>query len=237
MIVIEDALVILSGANREKRRAVGEHEIRGFLADEELLEDDSIAGAAESPLDHRRLNRCRRGGTIVDDHHALARGKAVGLQHERIAKRSPSIQASADVAESQTSIPRGRHVMARHEILGERLTRFERGRGLSRSNDRAAVGREHVDDPPTEWELRSDHCQVDALAAGDPNSSAGSPTSAATHVATTAIPGFPGAHRTVGDAAFARELPGHGVLARATADNEDLHEEQANCLPDRRLTD
>jgi hypothetical protein len=27
------------------------------------------------------------------------------------------------------------------------------------------------------------------------------------------------------------------VLSRAAADDEDLHEEQANCLPDRRLTD
>jgi hypothetical protein len=32
-------------------------------------------------------------------------------------------------------------------------------------------------------------------------------------------------------------IPGDGVLARAAADDEDLHEKQANRLEDRKLTD
>src|SRR4029434_1755644 len=83
---VKDALVILRRSDREKRRAVCENEVRRFLTDEELLEDNAIARAAKPPLDHQRLNRRRCRGPIVDEHHALARGETVGLQHERIPK-------------------------------------------------------------------------------------------------------------------------------------------------------
>ena len=237
-IVIEDPLVVLRRTERDERRAVGEHEIGRFLPDQELLEDDSIAGAAESPLDHQRLNGGGRGGAIVDDHDALAGRKAIGLQHQRISER-----VALEPRKRRRSPNRRRDsravgtLMARHEVLGERLARFERRRGLRRSDDGAAIGREHVDDSPTQRKLGPDDCQIDGLTSGHVQQLA---RIAHVRIETSGDRRDSGISRSAkdsGDAAFTRELPGHGVLARAAADDEDLHEEQANCLQDRRLTD
>ena len=57
--------------------------------------------------------------------------------------------------------------MPRHEVLGERLARFERRRRLRRPDDGAAVGREHVDDSSTERKLRPDDREIDRLTSGD----------------------------------------------------------------------
>ena len=85
-IVIEDPLVVLRRTERDERRAVGEDEIGGFLPDQKLFENESIAGASESPLDHQRLHRGRGCGAIIDDHDPLAGREAIRLQHQRISE-------------------------------------------------------------------------------------------------------------------------------------------------------
>jgi len=134
-------------------------------------------------------------------------------------------------------VPRGWYVMARHEVFGERLARLERRSRLRRPHDGPAVGREHVNDSPTEWELGSDHSEIDALAAGEAQELVRVTDIRVQALGDRRDPWVPGRATDGGDVSFARELPGQGVLSRAAADNEDLHEEQANCLPDRKLTD
>ena len=46
--------MILRRGERHEPLAVGQHEVRRFLADQELLEHDAIAGGAEAALDHQR---------------------------------------------------------------------------------------------------------------------------------------------------------------------------------------
>ena len=56
--------------------------------------------------------------------------------------------------------------MARHEILRERLARFERSGGLRRADDRATSRGEQIDDATTERQFGTDDRQIDAFAIG-----------------------------------------------------------------------
>ena len=105
-IVVEDALVILRGRQRHARRAVGEHEVRRFLADQKLFEHDAVAGRSESTVDHGRAHGRFGRRAIVGDDDALAGGETVGLEHERIAEftaRDRGERIAGRVADAETA--------------------------------------------------------------------------------------------------------------------------------------
>ena len=62
---------------------------------------------------------------------------------------------------------RRRHAVPRHEVLRERLARFERRGGLGRTDDRAPRGREQVDDAEAERQLGSDDGEIHRFALRD----------------------------------------------------------------------
>jgi len=62
---------------------------------------------------------------------------------------------------------RRRQTVARHEILRERLARFERRGRFRRTDDGLLLSREQIDDTATERHLRSDHGEINGLPGRD----------------------------------------------------------------------
>ena len=62
---------------------VGDGQDRGLLAREELLDHHPVAGLAELALGHHEVQRRAAPRPPAADDHALARGQAVGLDHDR----------------------------------------------------------------------------------------------------------------------------------------------------------
>ena len=182
-----------------RTRAVGEHEERHFWPDEELLEHDAIAGVAERPIDHRRSIAAVRGvarSSAITTPLPAARPSAFITSGK---PNSPAaIASSACRSRVADAKARGRHAVARHEVLRERLARLEARGRLRRTDDRAAVGREHVDDAATERQLRVRRPSGRCPRASASREQLGGIVDVRRHTrATAAMPGFPGAHRTV----------------------------------------
>ena len=119
-IVVVDALVILRRRHAHERAAVGQHEVRGLLADQELFEHDAIAGAAESPVDHRLAHRRLGGRAVLGNHDALARGETVGFHDNRKAEIAARDHRECLVRGRAVGEASGRHAVAGHEVLRER---------------------------------------------------------------------------------------------------------------------
>ena len=101
-VVVEDPLVILGRRQRHASRAVGEHEVRRFFADQELFEHDAVAGGTKAAIDHRRTDRLVRRRTVFGNDDTLACGEAVGLEHDRIAELTGRDRARARRPRSRT---------------------------------------------------------------------------------------------------------------------------------------
>ena len=82
-IAVERALVIFGGSQRERARAIAQNEERRFAPDEQFLDDEARAGLAEPLVDHHRLHLRLCVGKIRGNDDALARGEAIGFQHDR----------------------------------------------------------------------------------------------------------------------------------------------------------
>ena len=90
-VAVVDPLVVLGRRHRHRALAVAEREQRQLLALEELLEHD--LGVAEAPLGEELLDRRARRRLVGADHHALAGGERVGLEHERIGRARRAARA------------------------------------------------------------------------------------------------------------------------------------------------
>ena len=107
--------------------------------------------------------QARHGGEGLLDgrgnRHALARGKAVGLDHDRRAV-VPDVRGRG-VGIAEPGVGGGRDMRLGSQILGEALGRFESGRGAARAEDGDAGRGEVVCNPGGQRALRSDDHQVD----------------------------------------------------------------------------
>ena len=111
-----------------------------------------------------------------------------------------------------------------HERFRERFARFEPGCRCRRPEEPPARRRKAVGDAQAQRQFRTDDCQVDVFALGE--------RQRARRVGSDrldrsrdqrAIPGFPGAQTTLGDAGFGGQPTDQRVLARAAAEDENLH--------------
>ncbi len=166
-VAVEDALVILRGADRERPRAVAHDEERDLGAGQAFLDDELRARRAESALAHDGDDRRLGLRAIPGDDDALAGGEAVGLEHERPAEFAGPGDAERFVGGCARAEPGGRHAVTRHERLRERLARLEGGGGPCRSEDGAPSGGKPVGDAEAERQLGPDDGEVDALAFGE----------------------------------------------------------------------
>ena len=143
-VAVAQALVILRRGQRQDVLAVGHDDEAGFLARQEFLDDDLIAGGSRTA---RRTSDCAVGdGFIrgVDDDHALAGGEAAGLDHDR--RALPAHPVGVEVlARERRDRPRSGMPWRLQEFLGEGLGAFElRGR-LARPEAAQPGGRERID--------------------------------------------------------------------------------------------
>src|SRR5262249_15723056 len=132
-VFVEDRLVILRGAERQRRRSIRQHEERDLLTAHALLDHDGPAGLAEPTL-----IEAERDGTIrflerLTDERALARCQAVGLDDQRSAQLTTEASSLPTVGEA--AVARGRDAVADHELLGEHLRALETRRRLGRAED------------------------------------------------------------------------------------------------------
>ena len=167
-----------------------------------------------------------RGGAVLGDHDALAGGQAVGLDDQRVARtRRAAIAASASSAESHT---RKRAVgtpwRAMKSFANALLDSSAAAARVGPTIGAACARRTASTTPRLKRQLGTDDGEVDALARRRARAAAaGSAMSAGMQRATAAMPGFPGAQRTSETSRSRDEFPGHGVLAGAAADDENLH--------------
>ena len=81
-VVVEGPLVVLAGDQGHDRPAVGQGEDAGLLAVESLLDEEPVAGLAENASDHDLVDGLQGLAEGAADVNALARGQAVGLDHD-----------------------------------------------------------------------------------------------------------------------------------------------------------
>src|SRR5208283_451665 len=112
------ALVSLRGGEREDMAAAGDDDEAHFLAVQELLDHDGIAGGAEAAAEHAaRGTDCRL--VRIAYHHTLACRESIRLHHQRQALRSN--EARIEIFRRECRVARGRDAVALQEVLGERL--------------------------------------------------------------------------------------------------------------------
>ena len=121
-VALAHALVILRGADGDDRRAIGQREEARFLAHEKLLDHHLAARAAEFAVEHL-VERVLGLFIGLGDHHALARGQSIGLEHER---RIEALERAPRLFERNAAfVTRGGNIGALAQLLGEALAAFE----------------------------------------------------------------------------------------------------------------
>ena len=163
---------------------------------------------------------------ILRDDDAFTCRETIGLQ----ARREIRTRRSNDMRAHRRAVarlePRGRHVVPRHERLREGLARFEAGgaprwdrRGARPSAaNRSATPRLSGSSGPTT--VKSTCSRRAEVQAGHPDSTRSTGKSRAR---AAAMPGLPGAQRTVDGPGSGAEPGDERVLARAAADDENSH--------------
>ncbi len=84
LVSVVSALVIPRRRKEHPALPIGEDQERGFLAAQEILENQDLARFPQLPALHPGRDHLERLALALRDHHALARGEAVRLEHDRI---------------------------------------------------------------------------------------------------------------------------------------------------------
>jgi hypothetical protein len=220
---VSDPLVFLHGDHRHHARAVREDEERDLLAGQELLQDELGPRGAEllvrHHLGHRRL--CFR--LVLDHHHALARGEAVHLEHERVAERALLHRLVRLLPRGADHVLRGGDLVAVHELPGEGLGAFDLRRRPAGAEDGEPAPLELVPDAEDHRQLGADDGEVRADRLGevrdfdDVGGVDGDAVGEAGHA------GVPGGAVDVLDERALPDLPDERMLTAAIPDDQDLH--------------
>ena len=216
-VAVADALEVARGRERQRALAVAQREHRQLVADQQLLDQHRVV--AEAPLLDHRHQRGVRLRLVLRDHHALARGQAVGLDHGRVGV--DRLQPLGDRAHDPVAA--GRHAGRLHHLLREHLRALE-PRGLAdRPEARHGRGPQRVDEPVHQRRLRARR-RRGRRPRRSPRRPArsGSPASASSTSASARIPALPGMHSSSGRCGERGERADQRVLAAARADDEDL---------------
>ncbi|MNN32543.1 hypothetical protein D3C81_1462660 [compost metagenome] len=156
--------MVLAGGQCQHVLAVDQHDEAGFLALQEFLDHHARAGIAQLVVGQHHVDRGVGLFQRHRHHHALARGQAVGLDHDRRALRVDIGMRLGGVREGL--VGGGRDAVALHERLGEVLGRFQLRSRLARPEDAQALGAEDIDDAGRQRCLRPDHGKGHAFALG-----------------------------------------------------------------------
>ena len=141
LVAVEDALVVLGRSQRHDVFAVAKREQRELLAVQELLHDD--LRLAESALGEKDVHGIACLAFGCADDHALARGQAVGLEHERVLGLDELLERMLRV--TKDLVRRGGHASVRHQLFCVDLRPLQTGRlgGRAEGGDAGALERIH----------------------------------------------------------------------------------------------
>ncbi|MNZ68661.1 hypothetical protein D3C78_869310 [compost metagenome] len=228
-VLVADALVVLAGGHGQHVLAVDHDDEAGFLAVEELLDHHAGAriaeGVAGQHVTHGGFGFFQGHG----DDHALARGQAVGLDHDRRAFFLQVGQRRLDFGE--VLVVGGRDLVTRQEVLGEGLGAFQLGRALGRAEAVQAAAAEQVDHADDQRCFRADDGQVDVLLREVSQLLQGA------HIDGDVLAlGFNGGagvargNEDFLDAWVLGDFPGQGVLTAAAADDQNFHVKTSNSV-------
>ena len=161
---VAQALVVLRGGERQHGLAVHHCDEAGFLAFEEFLDHDQVAGLAEAAGEHVQ---CRLHGFVDGraDHDALAGGEAVGLDDQR--RLLCANPRRVEVVARELGVRRGGNAVALEEILGEGLRAFEPRSEFARPEAAQSRGRERVAEADDERRFGTDDGEADLFALGE----------------------------------------------------------------------
>ncbi|MDT4815202.1 hypothetical protein FQZ97_482260 [compost metagenome] len=221
-IAVADALVVLAGGHGQHVLAVDHDDEAGFLAVEELLDHHPRTGVTEGVAGEHVAHGVFGFVQGHGDDHALARGQAVGLDHDGRALLFQVGQRRLDFGE--VLVVGGGDLVAGQEVLGEGLGALQLGRAGSGAEDGELAAAEQVDHAFHQRRFRADdgelhvllgevgqllqgqHVDGDVLALGFGSRA-----------------GVAGGDEDLLDARVLRDLPGEGVFATAAADDEYVH--------------
>jgi hypothetical protein len=216
-IAVEDPLVVLGRRHRQRALAVAEGQQRELLALEVLLDDDALGPVAA--LDQQRLQRLARLRLVGGDHHALAGGQPVGLDHRRV----PVDRGQRRIELGDDAMGGGGYARGGHDLLGKRLRALQPRRPRARPEARDPSIGKRVAQPRDQRRLRPRHHEVDGFVARGG------------HERVYVLGAYRVHARVGGDARVARraqklgrlrraeQRANDGMLAPPSADDEDQH--------------
>ncbi|OPZ01834.1 MAG: hypothetical protein BWZ09_02637 [Alphaproteobacteria bacterium ADurb.BinA305] len=221
LVAVEQALVVLAGGERERVLAVGHDDEAGLLALHELLDDDARTRIAHAVVEQHHVDRGVRLVGRHRHHHALARGQAIGLDHDRRTLGVDVGVCGGGIREGL--VLRGRDVVADEELLGEVLRALELGGGLGRTEDRQAGGAEGIDHASRQRRLGADHGEGDVLVLGELDQHLDVGDGNVLQQLFGSGAGVARRHQHAGDLGRLGKFPGQRVFAAAGTDDEDFH--------------
>ena len=142
-VALADALEVLRG--RQRHRGVGvavaHDEQRQLGAGEPLLDHEGAPGVAEGVTREVGAHGVAGLGDRLGDHHALARGEAVGLHDPRRGELLEVRQRGGLVVGAEAAVARGGDARGREHLLHPRLRALEPGAGRAGAEREPARGR------------------------------------------------------------------------------------------------
>mmetsp|Transcript_1035 Transcript_1035/g.2420 ORF Transcript_1035/g.2420 Transcript_1035/m.2420 type:complete len:295 (+) Transcript_1035:1166-2050(+) len=150
LVVVVGPLVVLCGQHHRGHLAIGEGHAADLFADQQLLNDDLVAGGAEGLVDHDLAHRGLRFLRVGRHEHALARGDAAGL-HDDLAARGvlglDVAQGGVVVAVLEGLVGGCGQAVLREEVLGKGLRSLELCCKFRRAETRDASSVARVSEP------------------------------------------------------------------------------------------
>ena len=156
--------MVLGGRQGHGGLAVAQAQEGGFLAHEELLDDELGTGGTVRTLAHDVVHGIQGFLGGHGHHHALAGSQAVGLDHQGGAQFDHGVLGFVGIGED-LAVGRG-HTGAVHDVLGEGLAAFQTGTVGIRAETGDAGLTHAVGDALGQGQFGTGHHQVDLFLAG-----------------------------------------------------------------------
>ncbi len=136
--------MILRRRQRQHILAVHKGDERSLLAGKKLLDHHPVACFAKGPIFHNLINRQFGLALVLADHHALACGQSVSLDHTR---RTDFInELFSGIRPIKGFVLSGRNIVFLQEVLAEDFAAFQFRRRCGWAEDAQFLGLEAVHD-------------------------------------------------------------------------------------------
>ena len=224
LVAVEQALVVLRGAEGQHVVAVAEEEERHLGAGEELLHEHRPRRQIGVGVGERRL-------AVGRDDDALAGGEPVGLHDVRgaeLVERGLDLGAAGGAHRAA-----GRHARGIHDPLRERLRALELRGGLARTEHRDAALAHRIGDACDQRRLGADDHEVDEVLVGERRDGGGVFDVEGDQLRVLPDAGVAGGREDLVLGLLRPQREDDGVLPRARAEDQDLHALQPTDAPRR----